>query len=182
MTINITLQQRLTIEACQDRSSHDATHERMKSLMLEAASEIASLTAERDAAFAAGFEAAASANYRDTVGYILQDDMHNRLTPRVVDIAYSAFMVAKAKNSEDGGPTDWFNDTKPLVMQAIAKIRIDLSTICAITPPDAFEAIAARDRKMRAEGMRMAADLFKHPEAVMVRDRILAAADKVEMG
>jgi hypothetical protein len=60
--------------------------------------------------------------------YILQDDLHNRLTPRVVDIAYSAFMSGRTgKNKDDGGPCDWFNDTKPMVMEALAKIRKDLA-------------------------------------------------------
>jgi hypothetical protein len=60
--------------------------------------------------------------------YILQDDLHNRLTPRVVDIAYSAFMSGRTgKNKDDGGPCDWFNDTKPMVLEALAKIRKDLA-------------------------------------------------------
>lgn len=58
------------------------------------------------------------------VDYVLQDDIHNRLTPRVVDIAYSAFMIAKSgKNKDDGGPCDWFNDTKPMVMEQLAKTQ-----------------------------------------------------------
>lgn len=58
--------------------------------------------------------------------YVLQDDLHNRLTPRVIDIAYTAFMQAKEPNAEDGGPSDWFNDTRPIVKEAIAKLRKDL--------------------------------------------------------
>lgn len=58
--------------------------------------------------------------------YVTQDDLHNRLTPRVTDIAYTAFMAAKQPNDEDGGPSDWFNDTKPTVQKAIAKLRRDL--------------------------------------------------------
>jgi len=60
------------------------------------------------------------------VTYILQDDLHNRLTPRVIDIAYTAFMRAKDKNDEDGGDTDWFNDTRPLIIEAIAKVERDV--------------------------------------------------------
>lgn len=64
----------------------------------------------------------------ELVEYILQDDIHNRLTPRVVDIAYSAFMIAKqGKNKDDGGPCDWFNDTKPMVMEQLAKIKKDMA-------------------------------------------------------
>lgn len=62
------------------------------------------------------------------VDYVLQDDLHNRLTPRVVDIAYSAFMLGRSgKNKDDGGPCDWFNDTKPMVDAKIAEIRAALA-------------------------------------------------------
>ena len=63
------------------------------------------------------------------LAYVLQEDLHNRLTPRVIDIAYSAFMSgAVGKNNEDGGKCDWFNDTKPTVMEAIEKIRRDMDS------------------------------------------------------
>lgn len=66
--------------------------------------------------------------WTDLTAYILQDDLHNRLTPRVVDIAYSAFMSGRTgKNKDDGGHCDWFNDTKPMVMEQLAKIRKDLA-------------------------------------------------------
>lgn len=66
--------------------------------------------------------------WTDLTAYILQDDLHNRLTPRVVDIAYSAFMIGRSgKNKDNGGPCDWFNDTKPMVMEQLAKIRKDLA-------------------------------------------------------
>jgi len=64
--------------------------------------------------------------WTNLIEYVLQDDLHNSLTPRVVDIAYTAFMLAKQPNIEDGGNSDWFNDTKPSVMEAIAKLRKDL--------------------------------------------------------
>lgn len=61
------------------------------------------------------------------VDYILQDDVHNRLTPRVVDIAYSAFMIGRCgKNKDDGGPCDWFTDTKQMVLEQLAKIKKDM--------------------------------------------------------
>lgn len=60
--------------------------------------------------------------WRSEIAYVLQDELHNRLTPRVVDIAYSAFMLAKSPNEEDGGPSDWFTDTRPMVIKQIAKI------------------------------------------------------------
>ena len=64
----------------------------------------------------------------ELVDYILQDDIHNRLTPRVVDIAYSAFVIGRSgQNKDDGGPCDWFNDTKPMVMEQLKKIRKDMN-------------------------------------------------------
>ena len=64
--------------------------------------------------------------WTNVLAYALQDDLHNRLTPRVIDIAYNAFMQAKQPNKEDGGASDWFNDTKPMVNELIAKLRKDL--------------------------------------------------------
>jgi len=64
--------------------------------------------------------------WTDLLAYVLQDDLHNRLTPRVIDIAYTAFMLAKQPNKEDGGDSDWFNDTKPAIKEAINKLRADL--------------------------------------------------------
>lgn len=64
--------------------------------------------------------------WTDLLAYVLQDDLHNRLTPRVIDIAYTAFMLAKQPNKEDGGDSDWFNDTKPAIKEAIDKLRADL--------------------------------------------------------
>lgn len=64
------------------------------------------------------------------VDYVLQDDQLNRLTPRVMDIAYSAFMLGRCgKNTDDGGPCDWFTDTKPMVDAKIAEIRAALARV-----------------------------------------------------
>lgn len=64
--------------------------------------------------------------WTNLLAYVLQDELHNRLTPRVIDIAYTAFMQAKRPNDEDGGASDWFNDTRPKVRELIAKLRKDL--------------------------------------------------------
>ena len=74
--------------------------------------EIARLTAENEALKAK----------MELVDYVLQDDIHNRLTPRVVDIAYSAFTVGRRDT-----PHDWFSDTKPMVMEQLAKIKKHLA-------------------------------------------------------
>lgn len=70
----------------------------------------------------------ANDEFRALLNYALQDDLRNRLTPRVIDIAYTAFLIAKAPNTEDGGPSDWFTDTKPKVSKLIEKLRADLSS------------------------------------------------------
>lgn len=67
------------------------------------------------------------AAWTNLLAYVLQDDMHNRLTPRVIDIAYTAFTLAKQPNNEDGGASDWFNDTKPHITKLIAKLHKDLT-------------------------------------------------------
>jgi hypothetical protein len=36
-------------------------------------------------------------------------------------------MRAKGKNDEDGGPTDWFNDTLPIIEANLQKIRDELN-------------------------------------------------------
>ena len=42
--------------------------------------------------------------------------------PRIIDLCYTAFQRAREQNSEDGGPTDWFNDTKPMLDKAIGAL------------------------------------------------------------
>ena len=67
---------------------------------------------------------------RELTDYVLQADLHNRLTPRVVDIAFYAWQQGRSgKNADDGGPCDWFCDTRPMVMQEIEKIRTALRAI-----------------------------------------------------
>lgn len=63
--------------------------------------------------------------WTDLLAYVLQDDLHNRLTPRVIDIAYTAFKSG-AVGKTKGGPNDWMNDTKPRILDAIEKLRKDL--------------------------------------------------------
>ena len=79
--------------------------------------EIARLTAENEALRVK----------MELVDYVLQDDIYNRLTPRVVDIAYSAFVSGRDGRNEAGEPCDWFNDTKPRVVVWLDKIKKDLT-------------------------------------------------------
>lgn len=92
----------------------------------------------------AAFEAHVPQAWTNLLAYVLQDDLHNRTTPRIIDIAYTAFMAAKAVNKENGGPSDWFNDTKPVVMEAIAALRNDLiEELPSVLPVTAAPAVAA---------------------------------------
>lgn len=63
------------------------------------------------------------------LNYIFQDDT-NTAGLRIIDLCYTAFMRAKDKNDEDGGPTDWFTDTRPLIIEGIDKLRtqVDVET------------------------------------------------------
>lgn len=116
----------------------------------EAANWLADNHAAIRAALAAPVQAVAptDARLRDPnhslLAYVLQGDVHNRLTPRVLDIAYTAFMAAKQPNSEDGGPSDWFNDTKPQITKAIGLLSRDLfedaAAQAAAQPTDAQDA------------------------------------------
>lgn len=72
--------------------------------------------------------------WTNLLAYVLQDELHNRLTPRVIDIAYTAFMQAKRPNDENGSASDWFNDTRPVVRELIAKLRKDLIKELAEAP------------------------------------------------
>jgi hypothetical protein len=69
---------------------------------------------------------AVSDEREELLAYLLQDELRNRLVPRIVDIAYSAFMAAKEPNNEDGGSSDWFTDTRPTVMKRIEEVRAAL--------------------------------------------------------
>ena len=77
--------------------------------------------------------------WTNLLAYVLQDDMHNRLTPRVIDISYTAFNLAKQPNPENGGASDWFNDTKPTVAKMIAQLRKDLIKDCKAPPTPSAE-------------------------------------------
>ena len=79
----------------------------------------------------------------------LQDELHNRLTPRVIDIAYTAFMQAKRPYDEDGGASDWFNDTRPVVRELIAKLRKDLIKELAGAPQPVPSATVALSDDLR---------------------------------
>jgi hypothetical protein len=64
-----------------------------------------------------------NARMRDKLEHLLSIDRQHDRTPRIIDLCYTAFMRAHAKNDEDGGPTDWFTDTYPMIVKAIEKHR-----------------------------------------------------------
>lgn len=68
--------------------------------------------------------------YGSLVAYILQEQVLTGMTPRVIDIAYSAFILgACGKNREDGGSCDWNNDTRPRISAMIKTIRRQIDQI-----------------------------------------------------
>jgi hypothetical protein len=44
-------------------------------------------------------------------------------SPGIMDIAYFAFSMSKQPNKEDGGPSDWFNDTRPEVEKILENLQ-----------------------------------------------------------
>lgn len=54
--------------------------------------------------------------------YLCNTDGYHNGTPRIIDLCYTAFVIAKQKNNEDGGSTDWFNDTHPIIVNHIESI------------------------------------------------------------
>lgn len=58
--------------------------------------------------------------------YIFQEDVNNRLKPRLIDIGYTAFMNSFKPNKDDGGKSDWFNDTRPIIQNAIEMLKKDI--------------------------------------------------------
>lgn len=61
---------------------------------------------------------------KELLAYIFDTDNGcNRTTPRLVDLCFTAFMAAKRPNNEDGGPSDWFTDTKPNIDSLIARMK-----------------------------------------------------------
>lgn len=87
--------------------------------------------------------------WTNLLAYVLQDELHNRLTPRVIDIAYTAFMQAKRPYDEDGSASDWFNDTRPMVRELIAKLRKDLIKELAGAPQSVPSAAVALSDDLR---------------------------------
>jgi hypothetical protein len=64
-----------------------------------------------------------NAALHDKLEHLLSIDKQHDRTPRIIDLCYTAFMRAHAKNDEDGGPTDWFTDTYPMIVKAIERHR-----------------------------------------------------------
>ncbi len=59
----------------------------------------------------------------DVLDYILQDRTRVDGQYRIVDIALWAFQRSRENNPDDGGPTDWYNDTYPQVMKTLEGIQ-----------------------------------------------------------
>lgn len=124
----------------------------------------------------------ADRDWKELVEYILQDDLHNRLTPRITDIAYTAWKFGRmGENNEDGGPCDWFTDTKPVVDAAIEKIRKDLER--ELAPADDKDATIARltaERDaLRAQSFTRLKSIEKLAEAGTFAQGIEAATGKI---
>ena len=79
----------------------------------------------RETAHKATTLAAANARLREAqeaLEYITRENGDGS-RPTILDLCYTAFMTAKRKNTEDGGPTDWFTDTRPNVAAFVENLR-----------------------------------------------------------
>lgn len=56
--------------------------------------------------------------------YILQSDAAIG-EPRIIDVAYAAFNIAKGENP-NGEQSDWFNDARPYILRMINQFRTNL--------------------------------------------------------
>ena len=71
----------------------------------------------------------------NVVQSVFETDRRVSEHPRIIDLCYTAFMRAKAKNDEDGGTTDWFTDTKPQIDKLIEEMRSSFVAALA-SPPE----------------------------------------------
>ena len=112
------------------KAERDNNAKKIERLLVLARHDQHKISAEQEMAVAADARAeaanAALTAREGVIAYALQDERNTGDCPRVVDIAYNAFMIAKHPNKEDGGPSDWFTDTRPMVMEKIAEIRAAL--------------------------------------------------------
>ena len=51
--------------------------------------------------------------------------------PRIIDLCFSSFLTAFKRNDEDGGPADWFNDTKSRLDPLIEDMKTALASYIA---------------------------------------------------
>lgn len=54
--------------------------------------------------------------------------------PNLLDLCFDAFTNADRPNSEDGGPSDWFNDTKPKIDESLREFAAEINAAAKATP------------------------------------------------
>ncbi len=111
------------------------------------------------------------------LGHLFDIELGNGVTPRIIDACYTAFMQAKAPNDEDGGPSDWFTDTRPRVTKIIAKMKKNAA--------ESFTAIAARfvevERELELRKNYTDADYVRlHKAHCLTADKLAAANARAE--
>lgn len=86
----------------------------------------------------------------------------------VLDLCYTVFMRARVdRNSDDGGPVDWFNDTKPLVDKWIEE-----NTRAAIAPGAGAKGRQNSARSSFADGWKFALAAAPSSPPAGVLDRV----------
>jgi len=69
-----------------------------------------------------------NARLRALLGHLLDVDAADcQKGPRIIDLCWTAFDIrATRANKDDGGACDWFSDTRPVLLKALASIRAEV--------------------------------------------------------
>ena len=59
---------------------------------------------------------------REGIDYLFNEKSTNSGS-RIIDVAYTSFMMAHEPNPEDGGPSDWMTDTRPRILEGLTRMR-----------------------------------------------------------
>ena len=71
---------------------------------------------------------------------------------RIIDLCFRAFMNAREPNKDDGGATDWFNDTLPALKPGIDAFNAHISTL-QCEADETREALALCETALTSESL-----------------------------
>ncbi|WP_435008023.1 hypothetical protein P12x_005290 [Tundrisphaera lichenicola] len=101
-----------------ETASHNAKHYADKCIDLETR-----LSATEDA-YEALRNSEPPVRESSALGHIFEtENWQNPYRARIIDLCYTAFLMAREPNKEDGGASDWFNDTLPHIKAQIERME-----------------------------------------------------------